>query len=51
MSGGRLVLDLRVRNWLGRQPLLSEVVVVAASPAGLLVIREDLTHRREVLSR
>ena len=50
---GRLVLDLRVRNWLGvANPLAFEVVVVPASPAGLLVIPvEDFAHRWEVLTR
>jgi hypothetical protein len=50
---GRLVLDLRVRNWLGvANPLAFEVVVVPASPAGLLVIPvEDFAHRWEVLNR
>ena len=49
---GRLVLDLRVRNWLGvANPLAFEVVVVPAAPAGLLVIPvEDFAHRWEVLS-
>jgi hypothetical protein len=50
---GRLVLDVRVRSWLGvANPLAFEVVVVPASPAGLLVIPvEDSAHRWEVLSR
>ena len=50
---GRLVLDLRVRNWLGvANPLAFEVVVVPAVPAGLLVIPvEDFAHRWDVLSR
>jgi hypothetical protein len=50
---GRLVLDLRVRNWLGvANPLAFEVVVVPASPAGLLVIPvEDFAHRWEALHR
>ena len=50
---GRLVLDLRVRNWLGvANPLAFEVVVVPAAPAGLLVIPvEDFAHRWEVLNR
>jgi hypothetical protein len=44
---GRLVLDLRVRNWLGvANPLAFEVVVVPAAPAGLLVIPvENFAHR------
>jgi hypothetical protein len=50
---GRLVLDLRVRNWLGvANPLAFEVVVVPATPAGLLVIPvEDFAHRWEALNR
>ena len=50
---GRVVLDRRVRGWLGvADPMAFEVVIVPASPCGLLVVPvEDFAHRWEVIAR
>lgn len=49
---GRLLLDFRVRSWLAVADTLAfEVVVVAAEPAGLLVVPvEGFAQRWEVLT-
>jgi hypothetical protein len=49
---GRVVLDLRVRAWLGvEQPMAFEVVAVPAPEGGLLVVPvEDFARRWEVIS-
>lgn len=50
---GRVVLDLRVRAWLGlADPMCFEVVAVPAGHGGLLVVPiEDFARRWEVLNR
>ncbi len=50
---GRVVLDLRVRAWLGvTDPMSFEVVTVAAEQGGLLVVPiDDFARRWEVIAR
>ena len=49
---GRLLLDFRVRDWLGvADPLAFEVVVVPAEAGGLLIVPvEDFAHRWEAIT-
>jgi hypothetical protein len=49
---GRIVLDLRVRAWLGiEHPMAFDVVAVPAPEGGLLVVPvEDFARRWEVIS-
>ena len=49
---GRVVLDLRVRAWLGvEHPISFDVVAVPAAEGGLLVVPvEDFARRWEVIS-
>ena len=52
-SRGRVVLDLRVRAWLGiDDPLCFDVVAVPAVDGGLLIVPvEEFARRCEVISR
>jgi hypothetical protein len=50
---GRLLLDFRVRSWLGVADTLAfEVVIVPAEGCGLLIVPvEDFSQRWEVIAR